>query len=130
MFWADSFGSSSWSGNGIFRYAPNKQAVNNIICRTFLIILNVLNLAFTAALQAGDVYTLFVFRLLQGVLVGNFMTLIPTYISEITPKELGSTYGIYPQISVVLGVLVAFSVGVIMTDSFNMQFSNLTPSDT
>jgi MFS family permease len=37
-------------------------------------------------LQTGDVYTLYIFRILQGVLVGNFMTLIPTYISELTPK--------------------------------------------
>jgi hypothetical protein len=48
------------------------------------------------------------------------MSLVPTYISELTPKELGSRFGVYPQVSVVLGVLVAFLMGVIFTDSFNI----------
>lgn len=55
------------------------------------------------------------------------MTLVPTYISEITPKELGSRFGVYPQISVVLGVLVAFTLGVIFTDSFQQEISNPPP---
>jgi hypothetical protein len=33
---------------------------------------------------------------------------------------MGSKFGVYPQISVVLGVLVAFVVGVIFTDSFGL----------
>jgi hypothetical protein len=51
------------------------------------------------------------------------MTLVPTYIGEITPKELGSKFGIYPQISVVLGVLTAFVLGVIFTSCFNLQYT-------
>jgi hypothetical protein len=42
--------------------------------------LNLINLAVTGLLQVGDIGTLFAFRFLQGVLVGNFMTLVPTYI--------------------------------------------------
>jgi MFS family permease len=71
-------------------------------------------------LQVGDVETLYIFRFLQGVLVGNFMTLVPTYIGELVPKEYGSKFGVYPQISVVLGVLVSFLLGMIFTDSFGM----------
>lgn len=41
------------------------------------------------------------------------MTLIPEYISELCPKEIASKYQVYPQISVVLGVLVAYVLGVI-----------------
>lgn len=89
----------------------------------YLVILNVINLIVTGCLQIGNIYTLFIFRILQGVLVGNFMSLVPTYIGEITPKELGSKFGIYPQISVVLGVLVAFVLGVILTSSFNQQYN-------
>lgn len=66
-------------------------------------------------LQIPDLAVLFVFRFMQGVLVGNYMTLIPEYISELTPKQISSKYGVYPQISVVLGVLVAYSLGVIYT---------------
>jgi MFS family permease len=85
-----------------------------------LVVLNIINLAVTGLLQIGDVETLYIFRLLQGVLVGNFMTLVPTYIGELTPKELGSRFGVYPQVSVVLGVLVAFLMGVIYTNCFNI----------
>lgn len=83
--------------------------------------LNLLNLVVTGLLQIGDVVTLYIFRILQGVLVGHFMTLIPTYIGELTPKELGSRFGVYPQISVVLGVLVAFVVGVIFTNALGIN---------
>lgn len=76
----------------------------------------------TGLIQVGDVETLFIFRFFQGVLVGLFMTLIPTYIGELTPKELGSRFGVYPQISVVLGVLVAYLIGnVIFTNCFNLD---------
>lgn len=76
----------------------------------------------TGLLQIGDVETLFIFRFFQGVLVGLFMTLIPTYIGELTPKEMGSRFGVYPQISVVLGVLVAYLIGnVIFTNCFNLD---------
>jgi MFS family permease len=86
-----------------------------------LVILNVLNLVVTGLLQVGDVETLYIFRIFQGVLAGLFMTLIPTYIGELTPKELGSRFGVYPQISVVLGVLVAFLVGVIFTECLGIN---------
>jgi SP family facilitated glucose/fructose transporter-like MFS transporter 5 len=92
-----------------------------------LIILNLINLVVTGLLQVGDVETLYIFRFMQGVLVGNFMTLIPVYIGELTPKELGSRFGVYPQISVVLGVLVAFLMGVIFTNAFNIFSSSTTP---
>ena len=86
-----------------------------------MIILNLANLLFTGLLQIGNVYVLYIFRILQGFLVGNFMTLIPTYIGELTPKELGSRFGVYPQISVVLGVLVSFLMGVIYTNVFDIS---------
>lgn len=54
-----------------------------------------------------------------------YMNFIPTYISELVPKELGSRFGVYPQISVVLGVLVSFVVAMIMTDVFGLQSNSL-----
>jgi MFS family permease len=90
--------------------------------------LNFANLAVTGLLQVGDVYALYIFRILQGVLVGNFMTLVPTYISDLTPKEYGSRFGVYPQISVVLGVLTAFTLGVIFTNSFDITTGKVLDS--
>lgn len=95
--------------------------IDKLSRREYLIILNLANLLFTGLLQVGDVYILYIFRILQGFLVGNFMTLIPTYIGELTPKELGSRFGVYPQISVVLGVLVSFLMGVIFTNAFDIK---------
>lgn len=93
------------------------------LLRTFLVILNLLNLLVTGLLQVGDVETLYIFRFCQGIVAGLFMSLVPTYISELTPKELGSRFGVYPQISVVLGVLVAFTMGVIFSDSYGISKS-------
>lgn len=45
------------------------------------------------------------------------MILIPTYIRELATEEHSKKYVLYPQISVVLGVLMAYSLGVIYTDS-------------
>ena len=90
--------------------------------RVYLVILNILTLIFTAALQFGGVTFLFAFRVCQGVMCGVFMNFIPVYIGELTPKEFGSRFGVYPQISVVMGVFVSFAVGMIMTDCFNYEF--------
>lgn len=75
----------------------------------------------TGALQFGGVITLFIFRLFQGMVAGVFMNFIPVYISELTPKEIGSRFGVYPQISVVLGVLFSYTVGIIITDVFGFE---------
>jgi MFS family permease len=104
-----------------FHHESIQQEVTPSPRRIYLIILNLFCIGFTAALQAGDVVTLYVFRILQGVVAGVYMNFIPAYISEITPKELGSRFGVYPQISVVLGVLVSFVVAMIMTDVFDLE---------
>ena len=98
----------------------------NPYSRIYLIILNILILGSTAPLQAGGVIILFVFRALQGVVCGMIMKFIPVYIGELTPKELGSRFGVYPQIAVVLGVLVAYVVPMIMQNAFGYQ---LLPGD-
>ena len=53
------------------------------------------------------------------------MTLVPTYIGQLTPKELGSRFGVYPQISVVLGVLVSFLMGVVFTNVFDITSTTI-----
>lgn len=75
--------------------------------------LNICNLVVTGILQIPNIYVLFVFRFLQGVLVGNYMSLIPEFIGELTPKQISSHYSVYPQVSVVLGVLTSYTIGVI-----------------
>jgi MFS family permease len=91
-------------------------------------LLNLLCIVFTALLQIGDTPVLYVFRILQGVIAGMYMNFIPTYIGELTPKELGSRFGVYPQISVVLGVLVSFLVAMIMTNVFQLEYTTANPT--
>jgi MFS transporter, SP family, xylose:H+ symportor len=78
-------------------------------------------LAFTGCLQIGGVTILYIFRFLQGAIAGIFMSFIPAYIGELTPKEIGSRFGVYPQLSVVLGVLFAYTLGMIITNCFNYE---------
>lgn len=121
MLRAGPSGGCCWGDHRPLYNEQAKPKVIRYIARTYLVIFNILNLIVTALLQIGNTPTLFVFRLLQGVIAGVYMNFIPAYISEITPKELGSRYGVYPQISVVLGVLVSFTVGMIMTDAFGFE---------
>ena len=88
-----------------------------------------MTIAFSAPLQAGGVVILFIFRALQGVACGIMMNFIPSYINELVPKEFGSRFGIYPQIAVVLGVLVAYTTAMIITNCFGYEFlhSNYEP---
>ena len=125
MFRPRSLWRSHRSCDGFLPHGQIDPQVLSIQHRSYLIGLNLVNLLVTGLIQTGNVYTLYIFRMMQGVLVGNFMTLIPAYIAELTPKEYGSRFAVYPQISVVLGVLVSFSVGVVFTDAFNIT-SNST----
>jgi len=87
--------------------------------RIYLVILNILMLGATAPLQVGGVLILFIFRGLQGVVCGIAMNFIPTYISELVPKELGSRFGVYPQLAVVMGVLIAYITPMAMQNAFH-----------
>lgn len=90
-------------------------------------LINILTLTFTMCLQFGGIPVLFVFRFLQGVMAGIFMHFIPAYITDLTPKEYGSRFGVYPQIAVVLGVLTSYLVAMTMINVFD--FENLKPTD-
>lgn len=96
--------------------------MNKFDRRVYLLLVNCLSLLATGALQYPGVIPLFVFRSIQGIVSGIWMSFIPTYIGELTPKEIGSRFGIYPQVAVVLGVLVSFTVGMVMIDCFDYEF--------
>jgi MFS family permease len=85
------------------------------------VITNLLAITFTGLLQIDNVPVLFAFRFLQGVTAGMFLHFIPSYISELTPKEIGSRFGVYPQLAVVLGVLFSYTLGMLMQNCFDYQ---------
>ena len=67
----------------------------------------------TGILQVPNVYVLLIFRLLQGVLSGMYLALVPIYIHEISPKEIVGLLGCLTQLCVGLGVLVSYFIGMI-----------------
>ncbi len=80
MFGNDSSRSSVWSNDIKSSYESYIAQVSILLVRNYLILLNVVNVIVTGVLQVPNIYVLFIFRLFQGVLVGNYMTLIPEYI--------------------------------------------------
>lgn len=47
--------------------------------------------------------------------MGHFMTLIPAYISELSPKDVVGNFKIFNQLFFVLGIFFAYGLGAIIT---------------
>jgi hypothetical protein len=54
---------------------------NSSIFRHYLMILNLIHLVVLGLLQINNIYLFAALRLCQGIVVGNYMILIPTYIN-------------------------------------------------
>jgi hypothetical protein len=52
------------------------------------------------------------------------MRFIPFYISEVIPKEYSTKFVTYPQLSVVVGMLVSYGLVIIITDCFDLENVN------
>jgi len=63
-------------GVGICKYTMEK-----FTRRQYLTILNIVNLIVLSLLQINNIYNFASIRLFQGIIVGNYMILIPTYIN-------------------------------------------------
>lgn len=49
--------------------------------------------------------------------MGNFIGLIPAYISELSPKEVVGNFKVFNQLFFVSGILFAYTLGMILTKS-------------
>lgn len=49
--------------------------------------------------------------------MGHFMTLIPAYISELSPKDVVGNFKVFNQLFFVSGILFAYVLGAIITKS-------------
>lgn len=61
-----------------------------------------------ACFFATNAAVLIVFRLIAGIGVGILSAVVPTYITEISPADKRGTYVSFYQLSVVIGILVAY----------------------
>lgn len=46
--------------------------------------------------------------------MGHFMTLIPAYISELSPKDVVGNFKVFNQLFFVLGILFAYFLGTVL----------------
>lgn len=79
---------------------------------------------------------LLAFRVIQGIIVGNYMAVTPLFINEITPLDLRGSKGVFSQIMIVVGIVIAYFFKVVFTVShahpefywrFVFAFSGLAP---
>jgi hypothetical protein len=47
--------------------------------------------------------------------MGHFMTLIPAYISELSPKDVVGNFKVFNQLFFVSGILFAYLLGIVIT---------------
>lgn len=75
--------------------------------------MNFVALAIGVVIQYPNLYVLLVCRILQGILIGNFMALVPIYINELCPKEVVGSFGVFTQLFVVIAVVLCYIMGMI-----------------
>ncbi|CAM8915880.1 hypothetical protein QQ045_027127 [Rhodiola kirilowii] len=63
---------------------------------------------------ANDSSFLYLGRLLEGFGVGIFSYVVPVYIAEISPQNLRGTLGSINQLSVTIGTLIAYLLGLVV----------------
>ncbi len=87
-------------------------------------------------IQINNIYLLLVFRVIQGIIVGNYMAVTPLFINEITPIDLKGSKGVFSQIMIVVGIVIAYFFKVVLTVShahpefywrFVFAFSGIPP---
>lgn len=71
-------------------------------------------------IQYPNLYVLLVCRIFQGVLVGNFMALVPIYINEICPKDIVGSFGVFTQLFVIVAVVLCYIMGMIFVLASNV----------
>ncbi|CAH0051638.1 unnamed protein product [Clonostachys solani] len=95
---------------GAFVGAANGGWVADVYSRKYSIMIAVVVFLVGSALQtaAVDYVMLTVARLIGGLGVGMLSMVVPIYISEISPPEIRGSLLVFEELSIVLGIVVAF----------------------
>lgn len=83
--------------------------------RNLIILLNCGALIVEGMIQYPNLICLIVCRAFQGFFMGHFMTLIPAYISELSPKDVVGNFKVFNQLFFVSGILFAYLLGIVIT---------------
>lgn len=74
--------------------------------RKLMFILDLVSLIGTALTLLPIAVSLVIGRLIQGYCVGANSSLVPLYINEVSPNEIGGTLGTFNQLLITIGVLI------------------------
>lgn len=80
-----------------------------------MLFVNVLALVVLGMVQINNIHLFLVCRFLQGVFSGFYMAIIPIYIDELAPKEIVGSLGVFTQLFVVIGLVVSYGMGLILS---------------
>ncbi|RCI16641.1 hypothetical protein L249_2575 [Ophiocordyceps polyrhachis-furcata BCC 54312] len=95
---------------GAFIGALNQGWIADAYSRKYSIILAVLIFTIGSIIQVSAVnYSMLVFaRFVGGIGIGQLSMVVPLYISEISPPEIRGTLLVLEELSIVVGIVVAF----------------------
>jgi MFS family permease len=67
-------------------------------------------------IQIQNFAVFFVVRFFQGIMVGLFLVLVPTFIKEVTPIEISKNiiFGVFEKLFVLTGFVLPFSFNTIL----------------
>jgi MFS family permease len=66
-------------------------------------------------LQYNNIIALLVCRIIQGIFVGYYMSIVPIYINELAPRQIIGRFGVFTQLFVMVGVVVSYALSLILS---------------
>lgn len=60
-----------------------------------------------------NIWVLLVCRVFQGLFVGHYMAIVPIYISDLSPRQIVGSFGVYTNLFVVVAIVLCFAFQVI-----------------
>ena len=85
------------------------------LCRQSVLFLSIIALATYGIVQITNPWVLLAVRIVQGVVAGAFMSIIPVYIHELSPRDMSGLLGVFTQLSLTFATLINYLLGVILT---------------
>ena len=76
---------------------------------------NIVGIILFAICQVTNYWVLLAMRILEGVVAGSLLSMVPLYINEICPKQIVGVLGIFTQLFMIFACVVNYAVALIMT---------------
>ena len=63
-------------------------------------------------MEYPNLWVFLVGRIFQGLFTGMYMAITPVYIKELCPKAVVGNFGVFTQLFVAVGLVVAYGIGL------------------